>query len=167
MSEARTCILNTKQIDQKIMRMAHEIYERHYKSGALIIVGIKGEGAVLAQKLSNILREISPLEITEMELSLDKKNPLKTAVLNGEFSALKSKRIIVVDDVLNSGRTLIYAVSYLLNAAPKSLGTAVLVDRIHRTFPIKADYVGLTLSTNLKEHISVEFGKKESGAYLD
>lgn len=167
MSEDRTRILGTKEIDQKITRMAHEIYERHYKSGALIIVGIKGEGAVLAQRLSKILKNISPLEITDMELSLDKKKPLNTAVLSGELSALKSKRIILVDDVLNSGRTLIYAVSYLLESGPKSLGTAVLVDRIHRTFPIRADYVGMTLSTNLKEHISVEFWGKSAAAYLD
>lgn len=163
----RTLILDHDQIDKKVKRIAHHIYENHYKQKEIAIVGIVDRGYELAQRISKVLGEISPLKIHTYSLTVDKDEPLAEVEFSGDFSELKGKVVILVDDVLNSGRTLIYAAKVLVEYDPKILATATLVDRIHRKFPIRADYVGLTLSTNLKEHIAVELGGKKEAAYLE
>jgi pyrimidine operon attenuation protein/uracil phosphoribosyltransferase len=167
MTEEKVLILNHKQIDQKITRIAHEIYEYNYKEKELVIIGIYKQGFILAEKLAALLKEISPLEIHLQKLTMDKKKPIKGDYsLDGDTNQLKGKVVILVDDVLNSGRTLIHATRFLLETDIGKLATATLVDRIHRKFPIRADYVGLTLSTNIKEHIDVELDNKENTVYL-
>jgi pyrimidine operon attenuation protein / uracil phosphoribosyltransferase len=168
MSTERTRILNERQIDQKITRMANQILENHYKSKKLFFVGIRKQGVPVAQRLIDELKLISDIEIELLEIELIKDKPLsEEVILSGDLKTLKNQVVIVVDDVLNSGRTLMYAVGYLLGAAPKSIGTAVLVERIHRRFPVRADYVGLTLSTNMKEHVSVQMRAGRAVAYLE
>lgn len=167
MSQDRTEILNARQVNQKITRIAHEIYERHYKSKSLVIVGIKNNGALMAARISKILKDISDLDIITLELSIDKKKVVEQISLSNDDVSLKNKSVIVVDDVINSGRTLIYAVKHLLDTEPKSLGTVALIDRIHRRFPLGADYVGMTLSTTLKEHVEVDLAKGKEGVYLE
>ena len=167
MSQDRTEILNARQVNQKITRIAHEIYERHYKSKSLVIVGIKNNGALMAARISQILKDISDLDIITIELSIDKKKVVEQISLSNDDVSLKNKSVIVVDDVINSGRTLIYAVKHLLDTEPKSLGTVALIDRIHRRFPLGADYVGMTLSTTLKEHVEVDLAKGKEGVYLE
>ncbi|MGB0422800.1 MAG: phosphoribosyltransferase family protein [Flavobacteriales bacterium] len=167
MSQDRTEILNALQVNQKITRIAHEICERHYKSKSLIIVGIKNNGALMAARISTILKEISDLDITTVELSINKRNVVEPITLSQADVSVKNKSVIVVDDVINSGRTLIYAVKHLLDSEPKSLGTVALIDRIHRRFPLGADYVGMTLSTTLKEHVDVELAAGKEGVYLE
>ncbi len=157
----KTLILNSKQIQQKINRIAYEIYENNYDEKEIIIAGIAGNGYFLAKRIVEVLKNISLLETKLIEIVVDKKNPISTEtniVLNN--NELQNKVIILVDDVLNSGRTLIFGAKPFLTTPVKRLTTVVLVDRGHNRYPIKADFVGLSLSTTLQEHITVEINKK-------
>lgn len=147
-------ILNTEQIQQKLNRLAYEIYEHTSDEKEVIIAGIEGNGYSVAKKLATLLKKISDLEVILGKITVDKKNPLaavpKTDLQEKDY---KNKVVIVVDDVLNSGKTLIYGVQLFLNQPVKKLHTVVLVDRSHTRYPIKADFVGMSLSTTLQEHI--------------
>jgi len=168
MTRERSLILDSHQISQKLMRIAHEIHENNYKEKELVIVGVVGKGTEVASRLGKLLKSISELSVSVEKIELSKEKPLSGEInYSGELKALKGKSVVLVDDVLNSGRTLIYAAKHLLDAEPKNLATATLVDRFHRRFPIRADYVGLTLSTNLKEHVSVEMEKGKEAVYLE
>lgn len=148
--------------------MAHEIHENNYKEKELIVVGVVGRGSEVANRLGKLLATISDLNISIEHIELNKDKPLSSDIsYSGELKAIKGKCIVLVDDVLNSGRTLIYAAKQLLDSEPKNLSIATLVDRFHRRFPIRADYVGLTLSTNLKEHVAVEMEKGNEAVYLE
>jgi pyrimidine operon attenuation protein/uracil phosphoribosyltransferase len=147
MTDDKLLVLTEKQIKQKIQRIAHEIYENHYQEKELVIVGIKDRGLIMAERLKELIDSISEI---------------KTTLYSIDLAGLKNKAVIVVDDVLNSGRTLIHVVKFLLDYPLKSMKTVVLVDRFHRRFPVRADIVGLTLSTNMKEHVSVDFSKPEA-----
>ena len=168
MTRDRSLILNSKQISQKLMRMAHEIHENNYKEKELIIVGVVGRGNEVAARLGKLLTSITEISISVESIELRKERTLSGEInYSGELKALKGRSVVLVDDVLNSGRTLIYAAKHLLDADPKNLSTATLIDRFHRRFPIRADYVGLTLSTNLKEHVAVEMEKGKEAVYLE
>jgi pyrimidine operon attenuation protein/uracil phosphoribosyltransferase len=168
MTKEPTLILNARQINQKLVRMAHEIHENHYKEKELVLVGIEGRGSQLANRLSKLLQEISEITIGFEEIKLNKEKPLSEPLsYSGEIKSLKGKSVILVDDVLNSGKTLMYASRFLLEVDLKSLTIATLVDRFHRKFPIRPDIVGITLSTNLREHVSVNLNKGKEAVYLD
>lgn len=163
----RTRILDADLIERKLQRMAREIRERHYLDTSLICIGIEGEGAAVCRRLVQILREISDSEISCYYLTIHKSQPAQQpAALHTESGEstdaafLEGASVVLVDDVLNSGKTLIYAVKFLLDFMPSRLSTAVLIDRIHRAFPVRADICGLSLSTSLKEHIRVVWGAK-------
>ncbi|MCW3071987.1 MAG: phosphoribosyltransferase [Bacteroidetes bacterium] len=157
----KTLILNSKQIEQKINRIAYEIYENNYDEKEIVIAGIATNGFLLAQRISGVLQGISKIKVQLIEISMDKENPFNSELkLKLSDKELKNKVIILVDDVLNSGKTLIFGAKLFLNAPVKRLTTAVLVDRGHNRYPIKADVVGLSLSTTLQEHITVELNKK-------
>lgn len=167
-TKARTRILDAWSIEQMTRRIAHQILENHHKEKELVIVGVHGLGTDIAMLLEKELKAISKMSLTRHEIALNKQNPLKGEIeYLGDAAALSGKTVFLVDDVLNSGRTLSHAVAFLLGKNPKRLRTVVIVDRIHREFPIRADYVGITLSTNLKEHVSVEREGKAYAAYLD
>ena len=165
---ADTLILNSKQIQQKINRIAYEIYENNYDEKDIIIAGIGGNGYFLAKRIDEVLKKISPIKTTLIEIIIDKKNPLsKEIIISLTENELKNKVIVLVDDVLNSGKTLIFGAKPFLSTPIKRLTTAVLVDRGHNRYPIKADFVGLSLSTTLQEHITVEIdGKGKESVYL-
>jgi len=162
----KSLVLNKEQIQQKIDRLAWQIYEQNYKEKEIIITGIAKRGVLVAQKIADKLMDISSIKIKLATVRLDKDNPyekeIEVDITEDEF---KDKVLILVDDVLNSGKTLIYGTKYFLSVPIKRLSTVVLVDRNHNRFPIKADFVGLSLSTTLKEHISVEL-EKNIGVYL-
>lgn len=158
----KTLVLDAKQIDQKIERMSWEIYENNYLEKHIVIAGICPKGSVLSQRLSEYLTGISSLKVDTIEVTLDKENPLSSEVTVSSHSTLDNKVVVLVDDVLNSGKTLIYGAQYFLNQPVKKLMTAVLIDRNYKRFPIKADVVGLTLATTLQEHVNVKFGQEES-----
>lgn len=164
----KTVILNSDQIHQKIHRIAYQIYENNYDETEIVIAGIASNGYILAERIANVLKEISPIKVLLIDVILDKKNPL-SADINIKLSneQLTNKVIILVDDVLNSGKTLIFGAKPFLNCPIKRLTTVVLVDRGHNRYPIKADLIGLSLSTTLQEHITVEMNTKGNAkAYL-
>lgn len=161
----KTLVLDAKQIDQKIQRMAWEIYENNYLEKHIVIAGICPKGSVLSQRLSQYLTSISSLKVDTIEVTLDKENPLSSEVKVSSHSKFDHKVVVLVDDVLNSGKTLIYGAQYFLNQPVKKLMTAVLIDRNYKRFPIKADVVGLSLATTLQEHVNVEL-ENEKAVYL-
>ena len=160
-------VLTHLQVQQKINRIAHELYETNFDEKEIYLVGITGQGLTLAKRLEALLKTISGKKIILLEITLDKDNPLGKGIqLSADLDSLKDKTVVLVDDVLNSGRTLIYSAQYLLQAPLKKLQTVCLVDRWHRKFPIRADFVGLTLSTTLQEHIEVVFDNQNDNVYL-
>lgn len=163
----KTLILNDRQIRQKINRIAYEVYENNFEEKQLLMIGISGSGFVFAEKIAAALKAISPLKVKLIELQINKENPLQNDIsLPVSIKEITGKTVILIDDVLNTGKVLMYAAKYLLDFPLKRLVTAVLVNRRHRAFPIRADYVGMTLSTTLQEHISVEFKKNKDAVYL-
>lgn len=168
MKSERSLILNSKQVAQKLVRIAHEIHENHYKEKEIVIIGVRGKGSEVAERLGDLLKGIADSLVSVEHIELNKDKPLSGPIsFTGELMTIKNKCVVLVDDVLNSGRTLIYASRHILDAEPKHLAIATLVDRFHRRFPIRADYVGLTLSTNLKEHVTVDLAKGKEAVYLE
>lgn len=163
---SKTLVLNAHQIEQKLCRMAWEILEKNHKDTHIVIAGISPKGSILAQRLSKHLNQISSLLVEVIEVQLDKENPLDSDVKVSAHSELKQKVVVLVDDVLKSGKTLMYGAQYFLNQPIRKLMTAILIDRNYKTYPIKADVVGLCLATTLQEHVSVELGDKEA-VYLN
>lgn len=161
-------ILDKTQIDQKLNRLAYEIYENNFTEKELLIIGIDGNGYKVANHIGEKLKKISPIKITLGNIKLNKDKPWEDEpVINFEEKSFVNKSIIVVDDVLNSGKTLMYAVKLFLNKPVKKINTVILVDRSHTRFPVKADFVGLRLSTTLQEHIEADFSKKgKESVYL-
>ena len=158
-------ILDTLQIKQKISRLAYEVYENNFSEKELLIVGIDGNGFKVAQQISEKLKDISPIKIILGKIKLNKTMPWEgDPVVDFTEKVFVNKTIILVDDVLNSGKTLMYAVKLFLDKPVKKINTVILVDRSHTRFPVKADYVGLRLSTTLQEHIEADFSKKNNEA---
>jgi pyrimidine operon attenuation protein / uracil phosphoribosyltransferase len=161
MSE-RTPILDHESVQRKLRRIAHQLHEENCEEKRITLVGIAPRGYTLAKRLAELLLEISDLKVDLVEMKLDKDAPLeKPLKLSIDVQELRDRTVVLVDDVLMSGRTLMHTASYLVQVPLKKLTTVVLVDRRHRTYPIRADIVGLTLSTTLQEHISVELGRKD------
>lgn len=164
---AKTLILTGKQIEQKINRIAYQIYENNYDEKDIFIAGIAPNGYLLAKRIDEVLQKLSPIKTKLIEIVIDKENPLAADIkISVTDKELKNKVIILVDDVLNSGKTLIFGAKPFLIAPVKRLTTVVLVDRGHNRYPIKADLVGLSLSTTLQEHITVELSKGKEAVYL-
>lgn len=161
-------ILTHEQIQHTVKRIAYQIYEANVNEKEIIVAGIVGGGLNFAKKIASVLKKITEANIVLCQLQMDKKNPLKSGVNTsiGEDD-YKNKSIVLVDDVLNSGTTLIYGVHHFLKTPIKQLKTAVLVNRNHKKYPIKADYKGISLSTSLNEHIRVEFESKNDAVYLE
>ena len=166
MTAERTLVLDHERVQRKLKRIAAQLHEENHAEKAIVLVGIAPRGTRLAQRLKDLIAEGDGPRVELVELELDKTSPLEAPVKLGlDLNDLKDRTVVLVDDVLMSGRTLMYAVAHLVRVPLKKLTTVVLVDRRHRSFPIRADIVGLTLSTTLQEHISVELGKKD-GVYL-
>lgn len=167
MSAVQTVVLNETQINQKIDRLAFQIYENHYSEDEIIIGGIAGTGFKLAELLCERLAKFDDLKIRLVPVHVDKTNPYGAdPIVDLEREDVEDKVVILVDDVLNSGKTLIYGIKYFLKVKLKALRTVALVDRDHKRFPVKADYVGLHLSTTLQEHVNVVLDG-EMAVYLE
>ena len=152
-------ILSKEIAYRKIQRMAYEIAERNILEKKIILAGIKENGLIIAKLLHGFLKEIFKGEMIVIEIELDKKNPKNISLSNDiDFD---NKIVIIIDDVVNSGKTLLYALLPFLNFYPKKIQTLVLVERSHKEFPVSPDYVGLSLSTALSEKIIVETGDGE------
>lgn len=165
---SRVKILDTVQIRQKLNRLAFQVYENNFDEKEILVVGIEGNGYKFAVQLGAKLAEISGIRINMGKIALDKEKPWegepKVDFTEKQFT---NKTVVLVDDVLNSGKTLMYAVRLFLDKPVKKINTVILVDRSHTRFPVKADYVGLTLSTTLQERIETDFSKgKKEAVYL-
>lgn len=154
-------ILSAEIAERKLRRMALEVAERNYNEPELILIGIKGSGMVIAKKIHHYLSGTFKGRVQELELGIDKKHP--GAVTLSAALDFTDAVIVLIDDVANSGRTMLYALKPLLDHYPKKIQTLALVERTHKTFPVDVDYVGLSVSTTLDEHIFVEV---ESGEVL-
>lgn len=160
-------ILTNEQIQNKTRRIAYQIYESNSNEKEIIIAGIIGNGYVFAENLAKVLTQISPLKVSLCEVKIDKKNPLKEISTSLSPVIYKNKSLVLVDDVLNSGSTLIYGIKHFLEVPLKQFKTAVLINRNHKKYPVKADFKGLSLSTSMHENVSVFFATKDSYATLE
>jgi pyrimidine operon attenuation protein/uracil phosphoribosyltransferase len=165
MKNAGTLILSPEQIELKLQRMAYQIWEQNATQTELVMIGIADNGIVLAEILAQKLEQISPIKVQLISLCINKENPL--IGLPQIDSDLTGKSVLLVDDVANSGKVLLYALRPILQYFPSKISMAVLVDRKHKAYPINPNIVGHSLSTTLQENILVvSDGKKLTGVYL-
>ncbi len=163
----KNIILNDQEIQHKIRRIAYQIYETFADEKMIVLAGISANGYTFAEKLAQILATISNIEIKLCEVTIDKQNPHGKITTSISAEQYANQNIVLVDDVLNSGTTLVYGVKHFLDVPLKKFKTAVLVDRNHKKYPVKADFKGISLSTSLLEHVNVVFSKSGDRAYLD
>lgn len=159
-------ILNHQEIQHKTKRIAYQIYETFVGEKKIVIAGISDNGYVFAKKIVKVLNEISDIEIILCEVFIDKQNPntpIKTSLSATDY---QNKGLVLVDDVLNSGTTLVYGVKHFLEVSLTKFKTAVLVDRNHKKYPVKADFKGISLSTSSLEHVQVVFENNNDCAFL-
>lgn len=148
-------ILTREVAEQKLHRMSLELAEHlNGDASSVIIIGVRNSGTVIAEKVAGLLKNYIPNEIKVISVSMDKTNPV--AIELSEQINFDQLHAVIIDDVTNSGRTLLYALKPLLDFHPKSIQTLVLVERMHKLFPITPDYVGLSVATTMQEHIQVE-----------
>ncbi len=159
-------ILDYHLVKKKIRRISLQIIESNSIDDEIIIAGIENNGYLIAKKIYNEIKKISDKKIQLCNIKIDKKNPRKEITVSLVEEQYENKSVVIVDDVLNSGSTLMYAVKYFLDTKLKKLKTAVLVDRNHKKYPIKADYKGLSLSTSIQNHVEVSINDNEINAYL-
>ena len=162
---ARKDILDKDSIKMKLERMALEIIENNLDEDSIILVGIEENGSVIARNMERLLKEYSPLHIQLINLRLDKKHPGEIQL--SEQIDITNKVIVLVDDVANSGKTILYSLKPFLEFHPKKIQTLALVERTHKIFPVNLDYKGLSVATTVQEHIFVEVKDEDVvGAYL-
>jgi len=160
-------ILSHVQIEQKINRLAHQLLENCFEEKEIFIGGIQGNGYILAERLSNVMAANSNLKTHLFEIKLNKSEPWSQDItLTLDKEKMENGYIVLVDDVLNSGKTMQYALVEILQFPTKAIKTLTLVDRKHRRFPIKANFVGMSLSTTLKQHVEVDIKSEKNKAYL-
>ena len=163
---SQNIILKHQEIEHKIKRIAYQIFETFVDEEEIVVAGITANGFILAQKIAFVLSTIAPLKVVLCEVTVNKHQPndvVKTSISSEEY---QNKGIVLVDDVLNSGSTLMYGVKHFLNVPLKKFKTAVLVDRNHKKYPIKVDFKGISLSTSSQEHVAVVFEEGNSYAEL-
>ncbi len=163
----RTIILNNDQIAHIIKRIAYQIIEVNSSEKQIVLAGINGNGFLFAKKIQATLKTISSIDAVLCEVKIDKQNPLEKITTSITTDKYQNKSLVLVDDVLNSGTTLIYAIKHFLEVPLKKFKTAVLVNRNHKKYPVKADFKGISLSTTTESNITVEFKGKKIIAYLD
>jgi pyrimidine operon attenuation protein / uracil phosphoribosyltransferase len=162
---ARKDILDKESIKMKLERMALEIIENNLGEDSIILVGIEENGSVIARNMEKLLKQYSPLEVQLVNLRLDKKHPDEIKL--SQQLDITNKVIVLVDDVANSGKTILYSLKPFLEFHPKKIQTLALVERTHKIFPVNLDYKGLSVATTLQEHIFVEVKDEDIvGAYL-
>lgn len=165
MPSTKKYILDQATAEKKMRRMALEILENNIDETGIILAGVRESGTVVAKHMQELLSEISAVKTELISITLDKREP-KEVTLSKEMD-FTNKVIILVDDVANSGKTLLYALKPFLAFHPKKIQMLVLVERSHNSFPVHPDYVGLSVSTTLQEHIYVEVEDgKIAGTYL-
>lgn len=156
-------LLDHTRIYRKIKRLAIQILEQNYTEAEIILAGINNNGSEFASLLYNELKSITDKNITLTRISLNPANPLEKDINTAlPLDYYQNKVVVIVDDVANTGRTILYAIKPMLTVLPKKIEVAVLVDRKHKSFPVKVDYVGLELATTLQEDIDVQLHDKDN-----
>jgi len=168
MSTKKILILNQQQIQQKIDRIAYQVLEDNFDEKEIVIAGMLPRGAHIAQRLKDILDRIAPFKTELITLDVDRTSSSLNAKFDFDINDCRDKVVILVDDVLHSGKALAYGFGVFMNVPLKKLRTVVLVDRNHKHFPINTDYAGIALSTIIKQHIDVVLNKEgeEDAVYL-
>lgn len=162
-----TLLLNKVQIEQRINRIAYQIYEDNFEEKEIVLAGIVKGGYELAVRIKSVLEKITNIKIHLIEVKVDKNNQAGQNIqLPASKTELKNKVVILIDDVLNSGKTLTYALLPFLDADVKKIRTVLLVDRDHKRYPVIADFVGFKLSTTLKEHVDFDFSQGNESVVL-
>ncbi|TRZ41581.1 phosphoribosyltransferase family protein [Robertkochia solimangrovi] len=167
MEVAGNKILGHDEIQHKIRRIAYQIYETFVDEEEIILAGIPSGGMELAKKIEKVFNEISDIKTVLCEIRIDKENlqhPAETSLKPEEYT---NKCLILVDDVLNSGGTLIYGVKHFLAVPLRKFKTVVFVDRNHKRYPVKADFKGISLSTSIQEHVTVDLNGTDDAVYLN
>ncbi len=168
MSDKHLLILNQQQIQQKIDRIAYQILEDNFDEEEILIAGILPSGDKIAKRIKSILDDIAPFKSKFIGIELDKQSTSLKANINFDVQDCSNKVVVLVDDVLNSGKTLAYGFGVFRDVPLKKFRTAVLIDRNHKKFPMITDFAGMALSTVLKEHVDVVLDTEgeEDGVYL-
>jgi pyrimidine operon attenuation protein / uracil phosphoribosyltransferase len=162
---SKNYILDEGTAARKLQRMAYEILENNLDEPELILAGIRDSGSVIARNIQQLLQQIGGMKTELIDISLDKKNPGEISL--SQKMDFTNKVIVVVDDVANSGKTMLYAMKPFLAFQPKKIQTLALVERTHKKYPVKTDYVGLSVATTLQEHIYVDVEESViKGAYM-
>lgn len=162
----KNIILTQQEIEHKTRRIAYQIYETFSDETEVVIAGIASNGYIFAQRVATQLEKISDLKVTLCEVKVNKQQPLDKVETSLPPAEYTNKCLVLVDDVLNSGTTLIYGIKHFLEVPLKKFKTAVLVNRNHKQYPVKADFKGLSLSTSSREHVQVVFNEDEEYACL-
>ena len=166
MIKPENLIFDEKKIQYCTKRIAFQIYESNIKSKEIFLVGIKENGSLFATEIERILSHVTEKKITTINLKINKKKPGNKIFLDTEIKNLENKSVVIVDDVLNTGLVLAHALKFLLTVHIKQIKIAVLVNREHNKFPIKADFKGISLSTSVNETIKVVLNETKKGIYL-
>ena len=166
MKTENNIILTNTQINHKIRRIALQILESNIDEQKIVLAGISKNGFSIAKKLQQAITEYSTIEIILCEVFINKKELLTPVTLSIDTDEYRNNSIVLIDDVLHSGATLIYAVKHFLNVPLKQLKTAVLINRNHKKYPIKADFKGLSLSTSINEHVEIVFDNANNATAL-
>ena len=168
MSDKKILVLNKQQIQQKIDRMAYQVLEDNLTEDEIVVAGILPRGNFVAERLKAVLDSIAPFKTKLITIDVDKNSTALHAAINVDISECTNKAIILVDDVLASGKTMAYGLGVFLDVPLKKMRTLVLVDRNHKSFPIATDFTGIALSTVLKEHVDVVLNEagEEDAVYL-
>jgi pyrimidine operon attenuation protein/uracil phosphoribosyltransferase len=163
--QKRNCVLDKEAIGRKMKRMALQVAEQNIDAKELIIAGIAGNGEVVAKCLMEEMKKVRSFDTQFVQIQLNKKEPSEVSLVPAVD--VSQKVVILVDDVANTGKTMLYALKPFLAANPKKIQTLVLVERSHKLFPVQTDYAGLSIATTLQEHIAVEVeGEVIMGAWL-
>jgi len=162
-------IMDKETIEKTLMRISHEILEKNKDIENLVVVGIRNRGEYLARRIANNIRKISknevPVGILDITLYRDDLTEVAEQPEVHETKIdfdISNKNIVLVDDVLYTGRTIRCALDELIDfGRPLRIQLAVLIDRGHREFPIRADFVGKNVPTSLKEVIEVRLEESD------
>ena len=165
MAVEKKYILTKEVAEKKLRRMAFEIIENNIDEKEMILAGIRESGSVVARVIQKMLGEISAIKTELITITVDKKEPADVTL--SKKTDFNGKVIILIDDVSNSGKTLLYSLKPFIEYHPKKIQILVLVERTHTSFPVRPDYVGLSIATTIQEHIFVEVKEEDvTGAYL-